>query len=184
MGEILEPCKSCSAECCKKFWVYMTVFDFMRVYNEIGEKAFEMVESREKRRVKGGWTPGFFVYDWNGNMKEYIVVIKRKKDGECVFLSGDGKCEAREFRPYACRAYPFTPSEEKGICEARPYLCERKWSEKEIKREGFRDVIEQQSREIRKYGKLARKWNIEKAKGGGGLREHIRFCIEIVENGN
>jgi Fe-S-cluster containining protein len=39
--------------------------------------------------------------------KNRILRLKTKKDGRCIFLGNDGKCEIYSIRPNICRIFPF-----------------------------------------------------------------------------
>ncbi len=63
--------------------------------------------------------------DEHGNRQAFEWSLRRKPDGDCIFLEG-GRCTIYEARPFICRTYPFYLDEGKigaGECDGRG--CEK-----------------------------------------------------------
>lgn len=85
------------------------------------ESCFEASEEKEKTFYD---SPEFLELlrediDYEGNIHVFGWVLRRKKNGDCIFLErGTNKCKIYKVRPMLCRTYPFY------IEELRLYTCE------------------------------------------------------------
>ncbi|MCW3984733.1 MAG: YkgJ family cysteine cluster protein [Candidatus Bathyarchaeota archaeon] len=61
------------------------------------------VDEFERKRIEDSGFKDFYETDENG-----LNWIKRKKDGACMFLTGDNTCQIHSVRPAVCKLEPFT----------------------------------------------------------------------------
>ena len=92
-------CSGCG-RCCKFSTgdnsVLLTYFDIGNLKKSGNINAIEPMVAEED----------MFLADTEGNVHTFGWRLKRKTNGECVFL-GEGGCTIYPFRPLLCRTYPF-----------------------------------------------------------------------------
>ncbi|MCD1296237.1 YkgJ family cysteine cluster protein [Methanocella sp. CWC-04] len=97
-------CRQC-AECCKNSCGDNTVavfpFEIRKIMGETGMDWLDIVNPPESEDI-----------DDNGHIHTFEWVLRKKPDGDCLFLDGDGKCKIYEIRPYICRTYPMRLDED------------------------------------------------------------------------
>ncbi|WP_462272005.1 YkgJ family cysteine cluster protein [Methanohalophilus sp.] len=92
-------CSGCG-RCCKFYTgdnsVLLTYFDIGNLKKSANINAIEPTVAEED----------MFLADTEGNVHTFGWRLKRKTNGECVFL-GETGCTIYPFRPLLCRTYPF-----------------------------------------------------------------------------
>jgi Fe-S-cluster containining protein len=84
-------------ECCSSLKIPVNSRDIERIETQ-GFELDQIVESM---------SPVFFPSKTQSGRTEKTYILKRKPfTGECTFLEND-KCKIHEFKPFACRIYPF-----------------------------------------------------------------------------
>jgi uncharacterized protein len=105
-------CKRC-AGCCRAAGGDNIVAVFPGEVRDImaasGRRWFEVVQPPESND-----------FDAQGRRHAFEWVLRRKPDGDCIFLDG-GRCTVYAVRPHICRTYPFRLDAGK----VEQYECER-----------------------------------------------------------
>lgn len=124
-------CKNCHAGCCRRDELYITVLDFLEFVNQLGlEKASRSVKFEPSFEQSPDYLfpsqdriyPFVFddvldqtaTYFYLSLKKEHSKLLESSQ--KCIFLEeylDENKnirahCTINDFKPYACRAYPFT----------------------------------------------------------------------------
>lgn len=178
MLPILEPCLSCGARCCNRFAVCVTGFDVLRLVEGTGKPASDFVCCHEAKLVSYRHDPVFFLFNEKGEMNEFLLTLKRKKTNYCGFSKHSKGCAVYEHRPLVCRSYPFVYDAEKGIKHVKEPVCWRLWRDEEMDKKYFEGIFEKHAKELFEYGKIARRWNAERARKGGNFEDYLKFVIE------
>ncbi len=94
--------------------------------------------------------------------------LRKKRNGECLFLSADKQCTAYEARPISCRVFPvdvmldedneFVDMELSDIIKQKFVKCKRK-NGKPSKLSQFRLMAEQAQCETVSYWETIKNWN-------------------------
>lgn len=91
-------CTKCS-KCCRGAFgdnaVAVFPSEVRRIMAASGRSWFEVAEPPESED-----------FDAEGNRHAFEWTLRRRADGDCVFLDG-GRCSVYEDRPHICRTYPF-----------------------------------------------------------------------------
>lgn len=90
-------CQS-SVECCSKLSVPITDFDIKRIEDQgfaIGQIVEELTPLLDLPQSDAG------------NIEKYYWIKRKPFTNTCTFLK-DNRCSIYEFRPYACRIFPFS----------------------------------------------------------------------------
>jgi Fe-S-cluster containining protein len=177
MPPILEPCASCGARCCNRFAVCVTGFDILRLAEGTGRPAPDFAFCHEANLVSYRHDPTFFLFDNKGKMKEFLLTLKRKKTNYCEFSKHSKGCAVYAHRPMVCRSYPFVYDRESDIKYVNAPVCWRLWREEEVDRTYFSDIMDRHAKELFEYGKIARRWNAERAKKGGTFEDYLDFIV-------
>jgi lysine-N-methylase len=103
-------CRMCG-DCCREFPVSLSPAEVARYDARDWTEVLGPTSAVHEHAVYGGLRGQF---------------LRRKKDGSCIFLGGDDRCELhRRFgeldKPLACRMYPFTFNA--GAVDGRPVLA-------------------------------------------------------------
>lgn len=101
-GKVKETCFKCKrcGKCCKGSYGDNTVSVFPRevraIMNATGLQWLDIVEPPASTDV-----------DEKGRFHTFEWVLRKKPDGDCIFLDDDGECCIYESRPFICRTYPM-----------------------------------------------------------------------------
>ena len=98
---MVNPCSSCSAECCSNYIITVTSFDVLRAADASGKKPEEFAVLHEPRLL--GFDPDLILETSDG-YGSYLLGIKSHP---CFFLK-DRRCTIHEQAPLSCRYYPHT----------------------------------------------------------------------------
>ncbi len=97
-------CTLCG-ECCKRYWIPVTLDDVARIARYTGLDPEEFTALFHKDMTSGWDYPEIRLRDGR-----YYLILKKNLDGSCVFnryVRGNLICEVHEVKPYVCRFYPF-----------------------------------------------------------------------------
>ncbi|MDD5022795.1 MAG: YkgJ family cysteine cluster protein [Candidatus ainarchaeum sp.] len=165
------PCEYCNSKCCKYYTVALTREDILRVLKI--KKGFEWIQVIEANGIETQFSHGFFIFD-QGKMKECFLALNRKRSEKCIFLENN-KCSIYEYRPMACRLYPFELGV-KGVEYKKKHRCPIGWNIDDIKKD-FLENNEIAKKEIEEHEKKVREWN-SKINEKKTIKEFIEFLIE------
>ncbi len=162
---ITNSCKSCTARCCRGLAVVLTIPEAKRLLAAVNAPAEDFLEFSDQ--IDSKKTPHYplLVKDGSG-VREFFVVLKRRRKVDCIFLGGDLACTIYSDRPHVCRLYPF---ELDGDRMKKGALCPC-----EFKREpGTDESAAQLKEDLQKHGKIARAWSVKF--GGRGVPDMKKF---------
>lgn len=103
--------------------------------------------------------------DEYGNRQAFEWALRRKPDGDCIFLEG-GRCTVYEARPFICRTYPFYLDEGRvghGECDG---LCSGKAGDSAAM---ARELIARRCRELEESIALLERLDMNAGRSASGL---------------
>ncbi len=166
------PCSECNALCCKNYAVTLTSFDILRIYKKIS--SFDFIDLVNSDNFDTCLAQNIIFFE-KKIPKEYYLTLKRKRNGSCIFLGKDNLCTIYKERPMVCRLYPFK-FENGEILAKEQIRCQHNWQlSSEMKKNLFK-IKEQQQKELKLFGILARKWNSAFSKEGN-LSSFLEFIF-------
>ena len=101
-------CTLCG-ECCRVYWVPVTLGDIRRIHTATGRDPGEFLAVFPVEQAEQ-WDSPIFLLRSSGSVGRYYLVLRKRADGSCVFLKtgwGDAVCSVHAARPLTCRFYPF-----------------------------------------------------------------------------
>ena len=101
-------CTLCG-ECCRVYWVPVTLGDIRRIYAATGRDPGEFLATFPVEQAEQ-WDSPIFLLRSGGAVRRYYLVLRKRADGSCIFLKtrrGDAICAVHSARPLTCRFYPF-----------------------------------------------------------------------------
>ncbi len=111
-----------------------------------------------------------------------ILGLSKKRNGDCMFLTGDNNCTAYEARPMSCRLFPInvtfndndkvTGFELSDLIRDKFISCKRTYG-KGRSYNKFVSMASDAQKEYEKYCDRVEKWNGNGAKGN--KNEYLRF---------
>ncbi|MCX6769614.1 MAG: YkgJ family cysteine cluster protein [Candidatus Micrarchaeota archaeon] len=149
--KIVNPCKNCTARCCRVLSVVLTVPEAMRLVRASGRKAEEILEFSSG--VNYRHTPHYPVLAFEeGQLRDYFLVIRHSGE-DCIFLGKDCACALYSERPFVCQLYPFDLD---GAGMKKGALCPVKFGrEKDAPK-----IAEALRADLLRHGEIVRKWNV------------------------
>lgn len=106
--EIENYCLSCNANCCRNWTIFCTIADVERIkegtgleYNEFC--SFDTIPKKELDYYKP--MSDFHMYHFLSDGK--LLQLKKKENGDCIFLKEDGSCGNHKYRPTICAFFPL-----------------------------------------------------------------------------
>ena len=113
---MLNPCKLCTALCCKEHLITVTSFDVLRVMGKTGKEPNEFCELVPLRILN--FDNETVLECYNEKLRyEYLLAFKSHP---CYFLK-DNLCGIHEFAPLSCKLYPYQSNEKfmpRALCPA------------------------------------------------------------------
>jgi len=147
---MLNPCKLCSALCCKEPLITVTSFDVLRVIEKTDKKIEEFAELTPLKIINFDNDTVLECYE--GKLRyEYLLAFKSHP---CYFLK-DNLCTIHEFAPLACKLYPYQSNDKlmpRALCPSISKLLFR-IKKPDIKAEHYLE-------EMNSYKKVVAKWNV------------------------
>ncbi|HEX2670042.1 MAG TPA: YkgJ family cysteine cluster protein [Polyangiaceae bacterium] len=107
LGHLRFRCTGCG-NCCRDLRVPLTDADLRRVIDATGRPASQIVAWLPTDSVDLIGEPGSLVLlDHEGGL---ALMVLAQRDGACVFLDAQERCDVYDARPGNCRLYPFAAS--------------------------------------------------------------------------
>ncbi|OIO21339.1 hypothetical protein AUJ17_03360 [Candidatus Micrarchaeota archaeon CG1_02_47_40] len=178
MSDVFEPCASCGAKCCINYRVVLTDFDVKRIVKSesIAPEVFcELVREEE---VKHEEKAVIFLSDGKDKINSYVLCLKRRRNGHCVFLGKEGKCLLYGARPTVCRCYPFEVGEKGELTKVKNYSCPREWKEEEMGTGEYLEVWKRREKETDEFAKKVREWNAKYGRKERRWGKALEFLCE------
>lgn len=150
---ITNSCKSCTARCCRGLAVVLTIPEAKRLLSAVNAPPEDLLEF--SGQIDSKRTPHYslLVKDSKG-VREFFIVLKRRRKIDCIFLGEDLACTIYGDRPHVCRLYPF---ELDGKEMKKGALCPCKFT----REAGTDETAAQLKRDLHEHGKIARAWNVK-----------------------
>ena len=148
---MINPCKLCTALCCKEHLITVTSFDVLRVIEKTGKRAHEFAELVPLRLLNFDNDTVLECYDKKLRY-EYLLAFKSYP---CHFLDQKtNECTIHTFAPLACKLYPYQSNEKlmpRALCPAISKLM-FKIKKPDITGEAYLN-------QLNAYKKIVVKWN-------------------------
>ena len=94
-------CGQCGS-CCREPFIELTHVDIQRLVRHTGISVDELVKLYASSDVDADEE-----HDWvNLSYGKRSIGLSKKRNGDCMFLSDDSRCNAYEARPMSCRLFP------------------------------------------------------------------------------
>jgi len=96
-------------ECCRVYWVPVTLGDIRRIAEVSGLDPGEFLSLFPVEHAEPWDVPRFFLRI-DGSLRQFYLVLRKRGDGSCIFLLNNGgkaTCAIHRARPMSCRFYPF-----------------------------------------------------------------------------
>lgn len=168
--KITNSCKSCTARCCRGLAVVLTIHEAVRLQQALGIPAGEFLEFSDQINSKE--TPHYpLLVKGASGVREYFIVLKRRRKVDCIFLDGDLACTVYDDRPAVCRLYPF---ELDGGKHKKRALCPVKFE----REEGTEETAARLKKDLHEHGKLARKWHQKFGTGAPDMKKFEEYFAE------
>ena len=165
--KITNSCKSCTARCCRGLAVVLTIPEAVRLQQALGIPAQEFLEFSSQINSKE--TPHYPLLVKSGSeVREYFIVLKRRRKVDCIFLDSDLACTVYSDRPSVCRLYPF---ELDGGKQKKRALCPAKFE----REEGIEETAARLKKDLLEHGKLARKWHQKSGTGAPDMKKFLEY---------
>jgi Fe-S-cluster containining protein len=148
---MIDPCSSCSAECCSNYIITVTSFDVLRAAKASLKKPEDFAVLHEPRLL--GYDPDLILETSDG----YGCYLLGFKSHPCFFLK-DRLCTIHDSAPLSCRHYPYTVA---GTMNARFCPLMPKFFFRLRGPETDRAKLVQ---ELEEYKKIVKKWNERQGK--------------------
>lgn len=162
---ITNSCRSCTARCCRGLAVVLTIPEAKRMAGELGLPAEDFLEFSSQ--IDSRRTPHYpLLIQSESGVREFFIVLKKRRKIDCVFLDYDLSCSIYSSRPHVCRLYPF---ELDGERMKKGALCPVKFE----KEDGTAGVAAQLREDLLQHGRLAREWTVKF--GSQGVPDMRRF---------
>lgn len=164
-------CAQCGSCCCDPV-IELTDSDIKRLVKHTGLPTDRLI----RLYAKSDFTTVNDTEDWiNLSYGKRQIGLRKKKDGSCLFLSDDRKCEAYEARPMACRVFPIdvyldedskaSDFELSDVVRDKFIKC-RQYSGKPNSFTQFRLKADQSGKETASFCRKIRQWNRKSEPGG------------------
>jgi len=173
---MLNPCRLCSAICCKNYTITVTSFDVLRIIKNTNLKPDEFAQLIPLKILNFDNDTVLECYQ-DGNCYEHILTLKSHS---CYFLNDDNSCRIHEFSPLGCRLYPYQSNNKltkNAFCPTIPKTLFRFQNPK--------DKAGEYLNQLDAYKKIVKEWNSKRGKKEDCLKfllddlneEHIRSNI-------
>lgn len=182
LQKVDEPCASCKGKCCRLFVVSTTIADVLRIMDVLDVSPSDFVTARKASGVNYALEQPVFLPDENGKVGEYLMCLKRRGDGACIFHAEDGRCVVHGFAPRACQSYPFLFDDSGRVGYIKRFVCRRKWLASEQDTARQRAITSWLQNELKKTAVITRRWNAEFARGGD-FNKFLKFAISEARKG-
>lgn len=147
--EIVNPCRFCTAKCCRNLTVVLTIPEAVRLVKATGLPPQDIMDFSDK--VDSRKTPHYpLLVKGEGQLREYFIVLKHKGN-DCIFLQDDLRCGIYNDRPNVCRLYPFDLD---GGEMKKGALCPVEFK----REESVGGDAKQLRQDLYDHGVMARKW--------------------------
>ncbi|KMQ52042.1 hypothetical protein CHISP_1031 [Chitinispirillum alkaliphilum] len=166
--EKMVECARCSV-CCREPLVPVTDSDVKRLINHTKLPA---------RKIVRFFSPSEMNYDPDADLwirfryGKRAMVLRKERNGKCIFLSPENKCSVYSARPFTCRSFPYDIEFEsvKSLrIDSFEFIkivnCKAKPSRIKLLPELLK-TVKQEQQEDRRYHSLIKKWNRLEAPGG------------------
>ncbi|MBI2079248.1 YkgJ family cysteine cluster protein [Candidatus Micrarchaeota archaeon] len=103
---MVNPCKLCTAHCCKDYLITVTSFDVLRVIRNTGKKPDEFLEFSDPPMLNADDETILECYEQNERF-DFVLAFKSH---QCYFLGKNNECTIHQFAPLSCKLYPYNSS--------------------------------------------------------------------------
>ncbi len=150
----------------------MTPHDLHRLVKHIGVSADKLIKLYSKSDLNDDDYESNWINLSYGRRK---IGLRKKRDGTCIFLSANRKCNAYEARPISCRIFPIDIilDEENNITDldisdvvSDKFIKCKYYYGKSISYRNFRPKAIQSRDETESYWKKIEQWNRKTENGG------------------
>jgi Fe-S-cluster containining protein len=161
---MLNPCSSCSAECCSNYIITVTSFDVLRAAEASLKKPEEFATLHEPRLL--GYDPDLVLETTDG----YGHYLLGFKSHPCFFLK-KRLCTIHENAPLSCRHYPHTVAGTMNarFCPLLPSLI--------FRLKGPETDKDKLIQELDAYKNIVKEWNEKK----GERKDCISFLLNSTK---
>lgn len=162
-------CSQCGTCCCEPM-IEITHHDLYRLVTHVNILAGNLIKLYNGSELNPG-DNNDWIYLSYGRRK---MGLRKKRNGECIFLSENRQCAAYEARPISCRIFPadvmldedyeFVDLELSDIIKKKFVKCKRTYG-KARPFNKFRLMAEQAQSETVSYWETLERWNSLPEKG-------------------
>ncbi len=162
-------CAQCGS-CCGEPMIELTHHDLHRLVDNVNLPAEKLVKLYDNSELNPG-EDNDWIYLSYGRRK---MGLRKKRNGECIFLSERRQCAAYEARPIACRSFPvdvmldennkFIDLELSDIIKTKFIRCKHTHG-KPRSFNKFRQIARQAQSETVSYWETLKRWNGLQDKG-------------------
>lgn len=170
-------CARCSS-CCRTIMVEITDADIRRLVCHTGVQADSLVKLYSEQDIESEDESDWIRFSYG----KRVMGLRKRRNGDCIFLSRDKTCAAYEARPMTCRIFPvcvlfdddyrIVGMEISDVIRDKTIPCLRSTGNGRSFA-SFIATARQSQNEYKKFMKKVESWNV--APGKGLKRDFLSF---------